>query len=88
MGNHLGPLSEASDRPVGQEWDVGGPDQLQGVNLQLFVLNKTLFWWLTPGFWAWEITWHHFQKPQVWGPKDFLISKKVNKINSQIFALI
>ena len=35
MGNHLGPFSEASDRPVGQELGggaVGGPEPLQGVN--------------------------------------------------------
>ena len=35
MGNHLGPFSEASDQPGGQEQaegDVGGNRTLQGVN--------------------------------------------------------
>ena len=34
MGNHLGPFSEVSDRPVGQEWGggaVGGQEGLQEV---------------------------------------------------------
>ena len=34
MGNHLGPFSEASDRPEGQELDsgaVGGQEGLQDV---------------------------------------------------------
>ena len=34
MGNHLGPFSEASDRPEGQElggWAVGGQEALQEV---------------------------------------------------------
>ena len=32
MGNHLEPFSEASDLPEDQEWDVGGPELLQGGN--------------------------------------------------------
>ena len=31
MGNHLGPFSEDSDRPKGQEWDVGGPEPKTGL---------------------------------------------------------
>ena len=32
-----------------------------------FVLGKleNLFWCLSPGFWAWEIHWDHFQTPQI-----------------------
>ena len=30
MGNHKKPFLEASDPPEGQEWDVGGPEPLQG----------------------------------------------------------
>ena len=38
MGNHLGPFSEASDRPEGQELGgraVGGQEGLQEVNFNL-----------------------------------------------------
>ena len=38
MGNHLGPFSEASDQPEGQEWGggaVGGQEGLQDVTLEL-----------------------------------------------------
>ncbi len=38
MGNHLGPFSEASDRPEGQDLGggaVGGQEQLQDVKFQL-----------------------------------------------------
>ena len=38
MGNHLGPFSEASDRPVRQELGggaVGGQEALQGVKFYL-----------------------------------------------------
>ena len=38
MGNHLGPFSEASDRPEGQDLGggaVGGQKQLQEVKFQL-----------------------------------------------------
>ena len=38
IGNHLGPCSEASDRPEGQEQDggaLGGQEALQGVKFYL-----------------------------------------------------
>ena len=52
MGNHLGPFSEASDRPEGQELGggaVGGQEGLQEVNstggvIQLLSMLGTWFW--------------------------------------------
>ena len=35
MDNHLGPFSDASEGPEGQERDVGGPDQLQSIDFSL-----------------------------------------------------
>ena len=32
MVNYLEPVLEAAGWPEGQEWDVGGPKPLQGVN--------------------------------------------------------
>ena len=57
MGNHLGPLPEASDGPEGQEppvWAVGGQGELQEVT-QLPSMLETWFFLNPPCFWAWEI---------------------------------
>ena len=31
----------------------------------VLIMRETWFWCLSPGFWAWEIHWDHFQTPQI-----------------------
>ena len=56
MGNHLGPLPEASDGPEGQEppvWAVGGQGELQEVT-RLPSMLETCFFFKTQVFWHGE----------------------------------
>ena len=63
MGNHLGPFSEASDRPEGQE--LGGGAVGGQVVTQLLSMLETWFLWQNQCFGVWGIIWDHFQKPKI-----------------------
>ena len=73
MRNHLGPFSEASHKPEGQELGgraVGGQEGLQEVNFNLGSSNLASehardMVLVAKCFGIWGIIWDHFQNPQI-----------------------